>query len=67
MTGRNYVLCKFKKDNGFQKRTIRMSAYFERRKDFRHEIFETRVIEHALGISDGETLEGLALNIKEAG
>jgi c-di-GMP-binding flagellar brake protein YcgR len=44
-----------------------MSASFERRKYFRHEIFETKLIEYALGAFDSETFEGLVLNISETG
>jgi c-di-GMP-binding flagellar brake protein YcgR len=44
-----------------------MSASFERRTYFRHEIFETREIEYALGAFDSEIFEGLVLNISETG
>jgi hypothetical protein len=44
-----------------------MSASFERRTYSRHEIFETREIEYALGAFDSEIFEGLVLNISETG
>ena len=44
-----------------------MSTSFERRKYFRHEIFETRKIECALGAFDTETFEGIVLNINDSG
>lgn len=44
-----------------------MSASFERRKCFRQEIFEPRVIQYSLGAFDSETFEGLVLNVSETG
>lgn len=44
-----------------------MSASFERRNYFRHEIFETREIEYALDAFDSETFKGFVLNVSETG
>ncbi len=44
-----------------------MSASFERRRCFRHEIFETREIEYALDAFDSETFKGIVLNVSETG
>ena len=45
-----------------------MSASFERRKYFRHEILEMRRIEYALnGFLDSKTFEGIVLNISNNG
>jgi c-di-GMP-binding flagellar brake protein YcgR len=44
-----------------------VSTSFERRKYFRHKIFETKKIEYALRAFDTETFEGLVLNISDTG